>query len=318
MPIFVLTEDEVKQLLTMEMALDAVEAAFRKLGLDEAQNIPRSRCQTDHVVLHVMSAAAKTLGIAGFKAYTTSKKGAHFHVGLFDGKTGELTALIQADYLGQVRTGAASGVATKFLARPDSCTVGLFGTGKQARTQLLAVCKVRTIEHVAVFSRNEENRRAFCAEMTPLCGCPVEPARRPEDAARGKDIVITATNSRDPVLHGDWLADGAHLNIIGSNYLSKTEIDVGVVRRSATIIVDSKDQAHLEAGDFRQAFDEGALQWPAIRELGELVAGRAPGRKHASDITLFKSLGLAVEDIATAAKVVAKAKETNVGRWIDW
>ena len=318
MPILLLNEDEVKNLLTMEMALEAVESVLRKLGLDEAQNIPRSRCQTDHVVLHVMSAAAKSLGITGYKAYSTSRQGANFHVGLFDGKTGELTALLQADYLGQMRTGAASGVATKYLARPEAATIGLFGTGKQARTQLLAVCKVRAIKHVSVFSRNDENRRAFCAEMAPLCQCLVEPASRPEEAATGKDIVITATSSRDPVLQGDWLTDGAHLNIIGSNYLSKSEIDVTVVRRAKSIFVDSIDQAHLEAGDFRQARDAGVLQWSSIRELGELVAGRAPGRQQPGDITLFKSLGLAVEDIATAAKVVAKAKEAKVGRWIDW
>jgi ornithine cyclodeaminase/alanine dehydrogenase-like protein (mu-crystallin family) len=318
MPILLLTEQEVRQLLTMEMALEAVESGLRKLGLDEAQNIPRSRCQTDHCVLHVLSAAAKALGVMGYKAYATSKKGASFHVGLFDGKTGELTAILQADYLGQMRTGATSGVATKFLARPESATVGLFGTGKQARTQLLAVCKVRPIKHVSVFSRTAENCRTFCAEMARLCSCPVEPAARPEDAATGKDIVITATSSRDPVLFGAWLTDGAHLNIIGSNYLTKTEIDVEVVRRARTIIVDSKDQAQFEAGDFRQARDDGILPWGPLRELGELVAGRAPGRQQSTDITLFKSLGLAIEDIAVAACVVARAKEASVGRWIDW
>ncbi|MBM3997553.1 MAG: ornithine cyclodeaminase family protein [Planctomycetes bacterium] len=318
MPILLLNEQEVQELLTMELALDAVEAALRKQGLDEAHNIPRSRCQTDHVVLHAMSAAAKTLGIAGYKTYTTSRKGTCFHVGLFDGKTGELTALLQADYLGQMRTGAASGVATKFLARSDAATVGIYGAGKQARTQLLAVCRVRSIKHIAVYSRNEENRQRFCAEMAPLCQCPVEPVTRPEDAAKGKDIIITATTSREPVLFGDWLSDGTHLNVIGSNYLSKSEVDVNVVRRSKPIFIDSRDQGHLEAGDFRQARDEGVLNWGQVRELGELVAGRAPGRQHVSDITLFKSLGLALEDIATAAKVVAKAKEAKVGRWIDW
>jgi alanine dehydrogenase len=318
LPILLLNEKEVEQLLTMEMALEAVEAALRKMGLDEAHNIPRSRCLTDHVVLHVMSAAAKTLGVAGYKAYATSKKGANFHVGLFDGKTGELTAILQADYLGQVRTGAASGVATKYLARPEASTVGLFGTGKQARTQLLAICKVRAIKHIAVYSRNEENRRKFCAEMAPLCQCPVEPIAQPQDAAKGKDIVITATTSREPVLLGDWLSEGAHLNLIGSNYLTKTEVDVAVIRRARPIFVDSKEQAHFEAGDFRQARDEGVLQWPSVRELGELIAGRVPGRQQPSEITLFKSLGLAVEDIATAAKVVAKAKEANVGRWLEW
>ena len=318
MPILLLTEAEVRDLLTMEMALEAVETGLRQMALHEAENISRSRCQTDQAVLHVMSAAANSLRVMGYKAYATSRKGANFHVGLFDGQTGEMTALVQADYLGQMRTGAASGIATKYLARAEASNAGLFGVGKQARTQLLAICKVRTIKHICVFSRNEANRRKFCTEMTPLCQCPVEPASRPEEAAMGKDIVITATTSREPVLMGAWLAQGSHLNIIGSNYLSKTEIDVAAIRRANTIVVDSKDQAHLEAGDFRQARDEGALQWSSVSELGEVIAGRTPGRQRPSDITLFKSVGLAIEDVATATKIVALAQELNVGRWIEW
>jgi alanine dehydrogenase len=143
MPVLLLTEEDVRQVLTMEMALEGVEEGLRKLALDEAQNVPRSRVQTDHAMLHVMSASAKTIGVLGAKLYVTSRKGAHFHVALYDGRAGTMLALIQADYLGQVRTGAASGVATEYMARPDACEVGLFGSGKQARTQLLAVCRVR-------------------------------------------------------------------------------------------------------------------------------------------------------------------------------
>lgn len=318
MPTLLLNELEVRELLTMDMALEAVEEGLRRMALDEAMNIPRARSQTDHAMLHVMSASAKTLGVMGYKAYTTSRKGASFHVGLFDGKSGDLAALVQADYLGQVRTGAASGIATKYLARPEASTVGMFGSGKQARTQLLAICKIRTIKQVQVFSRSEETRRAFCAEMAPLCQCAVEPASRPEDAARNKDIVITATSSREPVLAGDWLAEGTHLNVIGSNFLVKAEIDLATIRRASNIVVDSKEQAYLEAGDFRQAIDSGVLRWQDVRELGAVVASRTPGRVDAAQITLFKSLGLAIEDIATAAKVVAKAKVAGVGRWLDW
>src|SRR5256714_4168007 len=159
MPVLLLTEDEVRQILTMELALQAVEEGLRKLALDEVLNVARARAQTDHAMLHVMSAAAKTLGVMGYKAYTTSRKGAQFHVGLFDGKSGALLALIQADYLGQMRTGAASGVATEYMARPDATEVGLYGSGKQACTQLIAICKVRKVRRVQVYSRNEENRR---------------------------------------------------------------------------------------------------------------------------------------------------------------
>ena len=163
MAVLLLNEDEVRQVLTMEMALEAVEQGLRKLALDEAMNVPRARVQTDHVVMHTMAAAAKTLGVMGYKSYTTSRKGNHFHVGLYDGKTGVLLALVQADYLGQVRTGAASGVATQYMARPEASEVGLFGSGRQARTQLQAVCKVRKISRVQVYSPNEEHRRAFAA-----------------------------------------------------------------------------------------------------------------------------------------------------------
>jgi len=317
MSILLLNEAEVRQLLTMEMALDAVEAGFRKHGCDEAQNIPRSRCQTDHVMLHMLCGAAKTLGVLGYKAYTTSKHPAQFHVGIFDGKTGALTAILQADYLGQVRTGAASGVATKYLARPESAEVGLYGSGKQAAQQLVAVCKVRTIKRIQVYSRNEENRKKFCTEMSALCQVPVEPVANPADAARNKDIVITATNSRD-VLEGEWLAEGTHLNVIGSNFVSKAEVDAETIRRSKPIVVDSKDQAHFEAGDFHQALEKGAMNWSSIVELGTVIVGRAPGRKSPSEISLFKSLGIGLEDVVTAAKVVAKAKEAGVGRVIDW
>src|ERR1700693_2585182 len=153
----------------MEMALEGVQDALRKLALDEGQNVSRARTQTDHAMLHVMSAAAKTLGVMGYKSYTTSRKGANFHVGLYDGKTGALLALIQADYLGQVRTGAATGVATQHMARTDAAEVGLFGSGKQARTQLQAVCTVRKIRRVQVYSPNDEHRRKFAEDMSREC-----------------------------------------------------------------------------------------------------------------------------------------------------
>jgi ornithine cyclodeaminase/alanine dehydrogenase-like protein (mu-crystallin family) len=318
MPILILSESDVRELLTMEMALEAVEEGLRTLAFNEAQNVLRARTQTDHAMLHVMSASAKILGAMGYKAYTTSRKGAQFHVGLFDGKTGDLLSILQADYLGQVRTGAASGVATKYLARQEASTVGLFGAGKQARTQLLAMCKVRKIKHVQVFSRTAERCKQFCTEMSAACKCPVEPVSRGEDAARNKDIVITATNSSDPVLMGEWLSEGTHLNVVGSNFISKVEIDANTLRRCKPIIVDSKEQARLEAGDFHAAMTAGAFKWSEVRELGQVLAGHAQGRTQPSEITLFKSVGIAIEDVATAAKVVVKAKEKNVGKWIDW
>jgi ornithine cyclodeaminase/alanine dehydrogenase-like protein (mu-crystallin family) len=302
----------------MEMALEAVEFALRKMALDEVVNITRARAQTDHAMLHVMAAAGKTVGYMGLKSYSTSRRGAHFHVALYDGKTGSLLALVQADYLGQVRTGAASGVATQYMARPDATEVGLFGSGKQARTQLQAICKVRKITRVQVYSPNEEHRRRFAAEMSELCNTEVVTVPRPEMAAEDKDIIITATSSREPVLNGHWIAEGTHINATGSNFLGKAEIDAVAVRRCDSIVVDSKEQARIEAGDFVQALEEGSIHWADVHDLGQVIVGRYTGRAHAQDVTLFKSLGIAIEDVAVAAKVYIKAQETGLGRLIDW
>jgi ornithine cyclodeaminase/alanine dehydrogenase-like protein (mu-crystallin family) len=318
MSVLLLTEEDVRQILTMEMALDAVEEGLRKLALDEAMNVPRARTQTDHAMLHVMSAAAKSLGVMGYKAYATSRKGLHFHVGLFDGRTGSLLCLMQAAYLGEMRTGAASGVATQYMARPDASEVGIFGSGKQARTQLQAVCKVRKIRRVQVYSLNEENRRRFADEMTRVCDTEVEPVPRPEMAAEDKDIIITATTSREPVLNGHWIAEGTHINAVGSNFIGKAEIDAVAVRRCESIVVDSKDQARIEAGDFVQALEEGSIHWADVHELGQVIVGRYTGRAHPQDVTLFKSLGIAIEDVAVAARVYTKAQSAGLGKKIDW
>jgi ornithine cyclodeaminase/alanine dehydrogenase-like protein (mu-crystallin family) len=317
--VLLLNEDDVRRVLTMDVALEAVEQGLRKMALDEAHNIPRARAQTDHAMLHTMGATIKGLGVMGTKVYATNRKGgSQFLVSLFDGRTGHLLALMQADYLGQMRTGAASGVATRYMARPDAADVGLFGSGKQARTQILAVCQVRRVRRVHVYSPNEERRRAFAREMSELCQTEVVPVLRPENAVEDMDVIITATTSREPVFNGQWIAQGAHINAVGSNFLGKAELDVVAVRRCADVVVDSKDQARLEAGDFQQAFEDGALHWSDIRELGQIIVGRYPVRKHAQDITLFKSIGIAVEDVAVTAKVYARAQAEGIGRLLEW
>src|SRR5216683_1684711 len=204
------------------------------------------------------------------------------------------------------------------MARPDASEVGLFGSGKQARTQLQAICSVRKIRRVQVYSPNDEHRRHFAAEMREQCQCEVEPVPRPEMAAEDKDIIITATSSREPVLNGHWIAEGTHLNVIGSNFLGKAEVDAVAVRRCDAIVVDSKDQARIEAGDFTQALEEGSIHWANVHELGQVIVGRYPGRAHPEDITLFKSLGIAIEDVAVAARVYEKARQAGVGRMMEW
>lgn len=314
MGIYYLTEAEVARVLTMELALETTAAAFRKLALEEAENAPRQRVRTDHVMLHVLPAAAKTLGALGFKAYTTAKQAARFYVTLFDPKHGGVTAIVEGDLLGQFRTGAASGVATKKLARADASTVGLFGTGKQACTQLLAVCKVRPIKKAHVYGRDAERRKAFAAQLAQETGVEVVPVEKPEEAARGLDVVITATSAKEPVLLGEWVGEGQHLNVIGSNFLGKAETDVEVFRRTNLVTVDSKEQGKLEAGDIDQAVKAGVLEWGDVYDFAPVLVGKYPGRESPHDVTLFKSLGLGIEDIALAVRVVELAKQQGVGR----
>jgi alanine dehydrogenase len=314
MPAIYLTEDDVRDLVDVETAIPLVEAAVRNLADGKAQNIPRSRAFAKGIALHAMSAAAEYLGFVGWKNYTSTRRGARFHVGLSEIASGDLVALIEADYLGQVRTGSASGVATDYMAKSDARTVGLFGTGKQARTQLKAVCSVRRIERAEVYSRNAERRERFAAEVSEFCGTRVAAVHSPQEAIREKDIVICATTSEVPLFEGRELEPGTHLNVVGSNYLRKTEVDVETIRRSDIIVCDSIEACRREAGDFVAALEAGVTDWALMYDLGEVVAGRQTGRANPEQITLFKSVGLAIEDVAVAAHVYERARAENLGK----
>jgi alanine dehydrogenase len=309
-----LTEDDVQELLDVGTAIEVVEQAFRNLGAEKAVNVPRFRAAAPGIVLHTMSAAAEYLGYVGWKAYTTTRSGARFHVGLYEAATGEMVALIEADFLGRLRTGAASGVATQYMARPDVKTVGVFGAGKQAATQLKAACTVRRIERAEVYCRNAEKRAQFAREMSEYCGTQVVPSRSPEDTAAEKDIVICATSSKVPVFEGRVLEQGTHLNVIGSNFLAKSEIDVETVRRADNIVCDSIEACRREAGDFVSALEAGVTDWQLMHELADVVSGERIGRALPDEITLFKSVGLAIEDVALAAKLLEIARAENLGR----
>lgn len=308
-----LSETDVEQLLTMEIAIEAVETVFRKHAMTEVANIARGRARTDMGMLHIMGSAAKTLNAMCCKVYTTTQIESRFLLHLYDGHSGELLAIMQAESLGAIRTGATSGVATQHMARSDADTVGVFGSGRQARTQLEAVCQVRNIEEAYVFSRKEENRNAFAREMSAVLGVDVKAVSRPELAAEDKDIVITATRSSTPVLSGEWIGPGTHINAIGSNFLGRSELDLETIRKCDPIVVEDKEQARLEAGDFGQAMEAGIIRWSDIVELGNVVVDRYPGRHGPDDVTLFKSVGVSFEDLAVARKVFDLAKAAGMG-----
>ena len=307
-----LRESDVEKLADMSMAIETVEQAFRLQGEKKADNAPRRRCRLDHGMLHVMSGSMPSLGYAGLKSYTSVPGATRFMVLLYK-SNGELAALIEADRLGQLRTGAASAVATKYMAREDASRLGVFGTGLQARSQVQAICRIRPIKTVVSYSRDAGKCKEFCQEMTEVVGIGVYPASAPEEAAKDMDIVVAATTSEEPVLKAEWISKGTHINAIGGNSLSKQEIDVDTVRNCACVVVDSFEQAMLESGDLAKAAEAEAFYWEDARELGLVVIGEFPGREDAAEITLFESQGIALEDVALAARIYEQAAKSGMG-----
>ena len=257
-----LTEANVKSLLTMPLALEAVEDSFRRLAEGSALLHPRQRLHIPgKSYLHYMAAGDSTSGYMGLKVYTSAREGLRFLVPLFQAESGDLVALIEADYLGQMRTGAASGVATRFMAREEARTAGIVGTGLQARTQLEAIALVRKLESVRAFGRDPKRREQFAKEMTARLQIPVTAVPSAEEAVRGAEIIITSTTSSNPVVEGRWLEDGMHINAIGANFPQKRELDDDAVRRAGIVAVDSREQSKQEAGDLIHAFGGDESQW---------------------------------------------------------
>ena len=316
MPLF-LTETQVEKLLTMPEAMRVVEDAMREMGQARAVNRPRQRVRVPNGILHVMPAGLPTRGYLGFKYYTSFRGKTRFWFHLIDAETGDVLAIVQADRLGQQRTGAASGVATKFLARDDATTVGVIGTGWQAESQLQAVCLARAMRVAKCYSRNADHRNAFAKKMSVQLGINVVAVDSAEAAARDADVIITATNAREPVLRGEWIKPGAHINAVGANRAEARELDDAAIQRSTFICVDSVEQAKIEAGDLLAPIDTGVLSWERVSELSDLVAGKIKGRVHRDDITLFKSLGIALEDVAVGAWVYEQARALKIGREIE-
>ncbi|HTW84922.1 MAG TPA: ornithine cyclodeaminase family protein [Candidatus Sulfotelmatobacter sp.] len=298
-PIY-LTEGDVVETFPMREALIRIEDAARALAEGRAQNRPRQRAQTDSAMIHVLVGAYG--GRLGNKTYTVSKaRGARFLVSLF-GQAGELLALIEADALGQIRTGAASGVATRVLAREDAATLAIIGTGWQARSQVEACVRVRPIRRVLVYGRDPARRAAFCEQMSERIDVPLEAVESARDAIAQADVVCTMTSSTHPVLEGAWLRPGTHVNAAGSNRAHAQEVDVETVRRAGVIAVEDVAQAHVESGDLLAAEREG-WSWDRATLLSDVVANLAPARTDERQITLFESLGIGLWDIAAAGYV---------------
>jgi ornithine cyclodeaminase/alanine dehydrogenase len=263
-------------------------------------------------VLATMSAALPARGLMGFKAYTHGALGARFWVALFDATDGRPRALIEADWLGQLRTGAASGLATRYLARRDASIFTIIGTGHQALTQVLAVAAVRPLREVRVFSHDAGHRAAFADQLRAAISVPIRAAASLREAVDGADILTTITPAARPIFPGEWLQAGQHVNVCGSNYPDRREVDARTIARADLLVADDIDAARLEAGDLILAEREGQLSWGRVRSLRDVVAGTV-GQRQPSDVTLFKSVGLAVEDVAAGAAVLELAESRGIG-----
>ena len=306
-----LREEDVVRLLPMNEAIDVVEQAFREQGMGTGVNVPRQRTQSEGVGVTMMVAVLGGRGVAGFKTMGAGRP----LVLLYGGEPRRLLAVMEAGNLGQIRTGAASGVATRHMARQEASTVGIVGTGFQARSQLAAVCAVRPIQSATAYSRTRERLDEFCTTMSESLGIPVSPASSAEEAVRGTDVVIAITNVRtlDPVVLGDWLSPGMHINAAGANSLERRELDDAAIARCAVIAADDVPQAMIECADLAMPIGTGQLDWSVVLELGWVVSGQAPGRVSGDDVTLFESQGIALEDVAVAAHILERAEAEGAG-----
>jgi ornithine cyclodeaminase/alanine dehydrogenase-like protein (mu-crystallin family) len=312
------SEADVRAVLTMPVALDAVERAFAARGRGAAFDVPRERTRLPGGHLHVMQAAAPELDLVGYKAYYIKPGASRTSlIHLISRSEGKLLAIVESDWMGQLRTGAATGVAVRHLARADATTLGLFGYGRHAVTQLEAISRMRELQEVRVFARDAGRVERFCREQGARLGLNLRAARSCEDAVRGVDIVATMTRASEPLFDGNWLEPGQLVSAAGSNSLDRREIDLTSARRADLIVVDSREVAARECGDLLPAVEDGIVHWESVTDLGQVVAGVRPGRQNDAQVILFESHGMAIQDVYTAAQVVTLARLRGLGTSLE-
>ena len=301
----------------MPRTLELVERVHREYSTGQAIDVPRERTRLPKAALHILQGAVPSANVLGYKAYTSSREGVRFLVYAFNAERGSLDVVVEANHLGMTRTGAAGGVAAKWLARPDAKVAGVFGSGWQAQGQIEALAHVRKLERVKVWSRNAEKLAKFCESMRAKLSLDVVPAASPDDCVKASDIVVTITTSATPVFSGESLQPGTHVNAAGSNSLLRQEIDEATLRKCNPIVVDSRASALKEAGDLLPALEKGRLHVGGLTELGEVIAGIRPGRTSSDQTTLFESQGMAIQDLIIAAELARLARARGMGAELD-
>ena len=313
-----LRDEDVAQCVTMDAMLASIENMQRRYGQGEAYNLGRRKIIADSGMLSVMGGGLFFEGVLGVKTYTVVRGSYSFQVSLYDSSSGKLLCYTQANRLGQLRTGATTGVAVKHLSNGGPVKVGIIGTGGQAPTQLQAVASVRDLSEVRAFSRNAERRTEFAARMADTLGVPVKAANTNDEAVRDCDVVIGIAATMEPVIQGDWLKPGVTIIGAGPTTWRAGEVDEKTLTRSDKLFVDSLDQAPIEAGDIAAAVDKGLLNWSQLSELRHAVCGAISGRDNNQQIVYAKLMGTGVADVAAAKLAYDSAKEQGLGTEMDW
>ena len=313
-----LRDEDVNRCLSMEDMLEAIETMQRRFGQGAASNLARRKIIGEGGLLSVMGGGLFYDKVFGVKTYTVVSGKYSFQVSLYDADTGELLCYTQANRLGQLRTGATTGVAVKYLSNSDSATLGIIGTGYQAPTQLEAICQVRGIKEIRAFSPTSEHRESFGQIMSNSLGVKVIPAESSEQAVKGSDIVVCIAATLETVLRGEWLSAGATAIAAGPTTWRAREVDDQVLTRADKIFVDSLEQAPTESGDISSAVDRGILQWSRLQELRHAVAKNLAGRDDSSQIIYAKLMGTGVADVAAAKLAYDRARAQGLGMEMDW
>ncbi len=313
-----LRDEDVQRSVSMEEMLEAIESMQRQFGRGEATNLVRRKIIARGGMLSVMGGGLFHEGVFGVKTYTVVQGKYSFQVSLYDAGTGELLCYTQANRLGQLRTGATTGIAVKYLSNADSATIGIIGTGYQAPTQLEAISQVRNIRQVRAYSRTTEHREAFAGQMTESLGVEVTPVSSGQEAVTGADIIVCIAATMEPVLEGNWLAPGATVIGAGPTTWRAREVDDATISRADKIFVDSAEQAPAEVGDLAGAVDRGLLQWSQVQELRHAVAGLVSGRDGQDQLIYAKLMGTGVADVAAAKLAYDRAKAQGLGTEMEW
>ncbi len=313
-----LRDDDVAQCVSIDAMLDAIETMQTRYGHGEAYNLGRRKIIAGTGMLSVMGGGLFYEGVLGVKTYTVVRGSYSFQVSLYDATTGKLLCYTQANRLGQLRTGATTGVAVRHLSCEGPLQVGIVGTGGQAPTQLQSVASVREISGVKAFSRDPERRAAFASRMSESMGVTVKAANSNEDAVRDCDLVIGIAATTEPVVKGSWLKEGATVIGAGPTTWRVSEVDEETLTRADKLFVDSLDQVSIEAGDISAAVDKGLLNWSQLSELRHAVCGAISGRDNYKQIVYAKLMGTGVADVAAAKLAYDSAMERGLGTEMDW